>query len=192
MFRPANAISRWRMFRAALTSRSLPVQASRPDQALQSSPSPGAESQHRGGMPDSFGYPAEIALNDGGRHVASFPDFEWGATEGATFGEALAEAWGCATRTLSLHDARSTGPPRPVGPVRQQVLVVPLMHIALKTAFYETFRGTCLSRRGLARKLGVAEVEVWCMLNPDQATRAAVIDRALHRLGRRVMCHRVR
>lgn len=47
-----------------------------------------------------------------------------------------------------------------------QVLVVPPVQIALKAAFYEAFRGTGLSRRDLARKLGVAERDARRMLNP--------------------------
>ena len=69
----------------------------------------------------------------------------------------------------------------------QQVLVVPPVQIALKAAFYEAFRGTGLSRRDHARKLGVAEREARRMLNPDHATRAAAINRALRQLRRRVI-----
>ena len=37
-------------------------------------------------------YPAEVELDEDGRSVVSFPDFGWGATDGATREEALAEA----------------------------------------------------------------------------------------------------
>jgi plasmid maintenance system antidote protein VapI len=40
-----------------------------------------------------------------------------------------------------------------------------------------------MSQRRLARELDVAESEVRRMLNPDHATKAATIDRALRRLG---------
>ncbi len=138
-------------------------------------------------MPDSFGYPAEVTLDEDGRHVVSFPDFGWGATDGATLDEALAEARDLLRELIActMREARSL--PDPSAPSGQQVLVVPPVPIALKAAFYEAFRGTGLSRRGLARKLGVAEGEVRRMLNPDHATRAAAIDRALRRLGRRVI-----
>ena len=43
-----------------------------------------------------------------------------------------------------------------------------------------------MSRRRLARELDVAESEVRRMLNPDHATKAATIDRALRRLGKRL------
>ena len=43
-------------------------------------------------MPDTFNYPAEIERDEDGRFVITFPDFGWGATDGATRDEALAEA----------------------------------------------------------------------------------------------------
>ena len=69
---------------------------------------------------------------------------------------------------------------------RRQTLVVPPVPIALKAALYEAFREAGLSQRRLARDLDVAESAVRRMLNPDHATKAATIDRALRRLGKRV------
>jgi len=43
-------------------------------------------------MPDTHTYPAEVERDDDGRYVVVFPDFGWGATDGATLDEALAEA----------------------------------------------------------------------------------------------------
>ena len=46
-------------------------------------------------MPDTYNYPAEIERDEDGRYVVAFPDFGWGATDGATREEALAEAGIC-------------------------------------------------------------------------------------------------
>lgn len=43
-------------------------------------------------MPSAYNYPAEIERDEDGRFVVTFPDFGWGATDGATLDEALAEA----------------------------------------------------------------------------------------------------
>ena len=43
-------------------------------------------------MLDTFNYPAEILRDEDGRFVVTFPDFGWGATDGTTREEALAEA----------------------------------------------------------------------------------------------------
>lgn len=39
-----------------------------------------------------MGSPASIELDEIGRHIVSFPDFGWGATDGTTLDEALDEA----------------------------------------------------------------------------------------------------
>lgn len=43
-------------------------------------------------MPSACNYPAEIERDEDGRFVVTFPDFGWGATDGAALAEALAEA----------------------------------------------------------------------------------------------------
>ena len=43
-------------------------------------------------MSDTCNYPAEIERDEDGRYVVAFPDFGWGATDGTTRDEAVAEA----------------------------------------------------------------------------------------------------
>ena len=43
-------------------------------------------------MSDTYNYPAEIERDEDGRYVVTFPDFGWGATDGASREEALLEA----------------------------------------------------------------------------------------------------
>lgn len=43
-------------------------------------------------MTEAYNYSAEIERDEKGRFVVTFPDFGWGATDGATKEEALAEA----------------------------------------------------------------------------------------------------
>ncbi len=137
-------------------------------------------------MSDTYDYPAELAHDEDGRCVATFPDFGWGATDGATRDEALAEARDLLRELIAatMREGRDLPPPSPA--TTRQPLVVPPLPIALKAALYEAFREAGVSQRGLARDLGVAESEVRRMLNPDHATKAATIDRALRRLGKRV------
>ena len=136
-------------------------------------------------MSDSYNYPAEIERDEDGRFVVTFPDFGWGATDGATQEEALAEARDL-LRELIAATLRDGGRlPNPSRTSTHQVLVVPPVSIALKAAIYEAFRQAGVSQRGLARELEVAESEVRRILNPDHATKASTIDRALRHLGKR-------
>ena len=137
-------------------------------------------------MPDSYNYPAAIERDEDGRHVVSFPDFGWGATDGATRDEALAEARDLLRELIAATMREGGGLPKPSSAGKRRPLVVPPVQTALKAALYEAWRDAGISQRRLARDLDVAESEVWRMLNPDHATKAATIDRALRRLGKRL------
>ena len=137
-------------------------------------------------MSDTFNYPADIERDEEGRHVVVFPDFGWGATDGATPDEALSEARDLLRELIAETMREGKDLPRPSRATKLRPLVVPPLPIALKAALYEAFRETGASRRRLARDLGVAESEVRRMLDPDHASKAATIDRALRRLGKRL------
>ena len=137
-------------------------------------------------MLDSFNYPAAIERDEDGRHVASFPDFGWGATDGASRDEALAEARDLLRELIAATMREGGALPEPSSPGKCRPLVFPPVQIALKAALYEAWRDAGISQRRLARDLDVAESEVWRMLNPDHVTKAATIERALRRFGKRL------
>ena len=137
-------------------------------------------------MPDTFNYPAEIERDEDGRFVVTFPDFGWGATDGATRDEALTEAKDLLQELIAVTIREGGALPEPSLPSPSRPLVVPPVQIALKAALYDAFRQTGYSKRRLARDLDVTESEVRRMLNPAHATKAATMDNALLRLGKRV------
>ncbi len=137
-------------------------------------------------MSDTYDYPAVIERDEDGRYVVAFPDFGWGATDGATRDEALAEARDLLRELIAATMREGGDLPEPSRATKRRPLVVPPVAIALKAALYEAFRNAGVSQRHFARDLEVAESEVRRMLNPDHATKAVAIDRALRRLGKRV------
>ena len=137
-------------------------------------------------MSDTYNYPIEVERDEDGRYVVAFPDFGWGATDGATLDEALAEARDLLRELIAATMRAGEDLPKPSRATRRRPLVVPPVPIALKAALYEAFRKAGMSQRRLARDLDIAESEMRRMLNPDHATKAATIDRALRRLGKRV------
>ena len=137
-------------------------------------------------MPDTRNYPAEIERDEDGRYVVSFPDFGWGATDGATRDEALAEAKDLLRELIATTIREGKDLPDPSRASKRRPLVVPPVQIALKAAVYEAWRQAGISQRRLARELGIAESEVRRILNPEHGTKAATIDRALRKLGKRV------
>lgn len=137
-------------------------------------------------MPDGYNYPAHIERDEDGRHVVTFPDFGWGATDGGTREEALAEARDLLRELIAATIREGGDLPDPSPTDEQRAVVVPPVQIALKAALYDAWRHAGISRRQFARDLDVAESEVRRMLNPDHATKATTIDRALRRLGKRL------
>ena len=137
-------------------------------------------------MSDTYNYPVEVERDEDGRYVVAFPDFGWGATDGATLDEALAEARDLLRELIAATMREGGDLPKPSRSTKRRPLVVPPVPIALKAALYEAFRKAGVSQRRLARDLDIAESEVRRMLNPDHTTKAATIDRALRRLGKRV------
>ena len=135
-------------------------------------------------MPDTFNYPAEIERDEDGRFVVTFPDFGWGATDGATRDEALTEAKDLLRELIATTIREGQALPEPSRASKRRPLVVPPLQIALKAAFHEAYRQTGVSQRRLARDLAVAESEVRRMLNPDHATKASTVDAALRQLGK--------
>ncbi len=137
-------------------------------------------------MPDAFNYPAEIERGEDGRFVVTFPDFGWGATDGATRAGALGEATDLLRELIASTIRAGEALPGPSLPSPSRPLVVPPVQIALKAALYGSLRQTGYSKRRLARDLDVTESTVLRMLDPAHATKVATIDNALLRLGRRV------
>ena len=83
-------------------------------------------------MPDTCNYPAEIERDEDGRHVVTFPDFGWGATDGATRDEALDEARDLLRELIATTIREGRNPPEPSRPRKRQPLVVPPVQMALR------------------------------------------------------------
>lgn len=77
-------------------------------------------------MSDVYNYPAEIERDEDGRYVVTFPDFGWGATDGATWDEALAEARDLLSELIAATMREGTDLPEPSRATKGRPLVVPL------------------------------------------------------------------
>ena len=76
-------------------------------------------------MPDTCTYPAEIERDEDGRHVVTFPDFGWGATDGASRDEALAEARDLLRELIATTIREGKDLPEPSRAGKRRLLVVP-------------------------------------------------------------------
>ena len=95
-------------------------------------------------MSETYNYPAAIERDEDGRYVVVFPDFGWGATDGASLEEALSEAWDLLRELMVTTMREGKRLPKPSRVDKQQYVVVPPVATALRAALYETFReGGC-------------------------------------------------
>lgn len=90
-------------------------------------------------MPETFNYPAELEpaeleRDEDGRFVVTFPDFGWGATDGATREEALAEAKDLLRELIATAVRESQAFPMPSRASERRPLVIPPLQTALKAA----------------------------------------------------------
>lgn len=91
-------------------------------------------------MPDTFNYPAVIERDEDGRFVVTFPDFGWGATDGATLEEALDEAKDLLRELIATTIREGHALPAPSRASERRPLVIPPLQIALKAALYDAYR----------------------------------------------------
>ena len=137
-------------------------------------------------MPDTYNYPAEIERDEDGRHVVSFPDFGWGATDGATRDEALLEAKDLLRELIATTIREGEDLPEPSRAGKGEA---PRRATGSDRAEGGALRGlapsrdfatpTC-ARTRRRRERGAANAE------SEHSTKVATIDRALRRLGKRV------
>ena len=82
-------------------------------------------------MSDIYNYPAEIERDEDGRYVVTFPDFGWGATDGATRDEALGEARDLLRELIAATMREGKDLPEPSPATRGRFVVAPPVPIAL-------------------------------------------------------------
>ena len=131
-------------------------------------------------------YPVRLERDDQGAVLVSFPDIPEALTEGATEGEALAEAQDCLIAALGgyMDDRRDI--PRP-SPGRGRPLVALPALAAAKIALYRAMRERGLSNAALARRLGTMEGTVRRLIDLDHRSHIGQVETALAALGQRLV-----
>ena len=79
-------------------------------------------------------YTAEVERDADGRFVVTFPDFGWGATDGATLEEALAEAGDLLRELITTTIREGHALPAPTRACTRGPLAVPRAEVVVKAA----------------------------------------------------------
>ncbi len=134
-----------------------------------------------------FVYPVCLSADEDGRIMVEFPDFSFGATDGADQDEALFNAIDCLEEMIAYCISDGLPIPAPSAmPDGWAAEVAPGPVIAAKAALYQTVRETGITKVALAKRLGIGENEVRRMLDPRHSTKIPALDRALASLGKRL------
>jgi antitoxin HicB len=125
-------------------------------------------------------------LKDGG-FVVTFPDFEYGVTQGKD----AAEAMEMATDLLSclIQGRIDEGLDLPAAKVRRgrrfRLVILPTLQAA-KVELYGHFRSSGTRKADLARRLGIPKSNVERLFDLEHASRLNLIDAAFRALGKRL------
>lgn len=139
-------------------------------------------------MKDSTGtmdYPVNLAPDDNGTVLATFPDVPGAITYGADEGEALANAVDALETILSalITDRRDIPAP---SPARGRKTVSPSLLGSLKINLYRAMRGRGWRKADLARAMALNPRQIDRLLDLRHSSTVAQLEQALAACGARV------
>ncbi|QVL49318.1 MAG: type II toxin-antitoxin system HicB family antitoxin [Thiocapsa sp.] len=133
-----------------------------------------------------FIYPATLTPDPTGGFVVTFRDWPEAITQGDTLDEALLEAADCLEEAVAASiDDRGEIPASSARLPDEHPVAVPIQ-TALKAALYLAVGETGVGPTELARRLGINEKEARRLVDPRHASKAAMLERALLAVGRRL------
>ena len=135
-------------------------------------------------MSYTFNYPAKIIEEDR-RWLVTFPDFGWGATDGATYEEALTEASDLLRELITATIKKDLPLPKPSRGSYWRTPISPPIRIAMKAAIWMVFKDMGYSPSKLTQ-LNMNKEEAKRILNPSIKTPLETMERVLNVFGKKV------
>ncbi len=136
-------------------------------------------------MKQKLAWPVELAPQEDGTILVSFPDIPEALTEGETEDEALAQAQDCLIAALGGYVAARRTIPKPAPAHGRPTIALPAL-AAAKVALYVTMRSERVGNTALATRLDLSEGAVRRLLDLDHRSHIGQIERALHEMGRQL------
>lgn len=131
-----------------------------------------------------YAYPCELAVDEDGGFVATFPDVPEAITGASDRAEALALAEDALAAALAGYAHAKWDIPVPSEAANGQALVAPPPVVAAKVALYTAMKEQGVTKVELAERLGVSESAVRKLTNPDHRSHISQVQRALKAVGR--------
>jgi len=132
------------------------------------------------------GYPVRLEQEGDGGYVVTLPDIGYGATQGDTLEEALAQAEDMLEEAVLGMMAHSEEVPLPSAAKGRPTVALPAL-TAAKLEAYRAMRAAGLNKKQLAERLGWQPSQVTRLFDGRHASRLDQIEAALKALGRRLI-----
>lgn len=133
-----------------------------------------------------FVYPVTLTPDPAGGFVVTFRDWPEAITQGETRAQALEEAADCLEEAVAARIDDRAEIALPSNPLADETTVAVPIATALKAALYLAVQEAGIGTSELARRLGVHEQAARRLLDPRHGSQAAVLERALRTVGRRL------
>jgi antitoxin HicB len=132
-------------------------------------------------------YAALFEAAEEGGFVVTFPDFEWGITQGDTEAEARRMAADALATMIQEHIRRGEDLPRPSRPRGRKYRAIRLPALEdTKAELYAAFRASGITKAELARRMGIPKSIVDRLFDFRTSTRLNQIEAAFAALGKHI------
>jgi antitoxin HicB len=132
-------------------------------------------------------YPALFEPAEEGGFVITFPDFDWGITQGDTEAEGREMAAAALQTMIAEHIRKGEDLPRPTRPRgrKYRMIRLPALH-ELKAELYSAFRASGMKKVELARRLGIPKTTIDRLFDFNNHTRLEQIEAAFAALDKQL------
>jgi antitoxin HicB len=132
-------------------------------------------------------YPALFEPAEEGGFVVTFPDFDWGVTQGDTEEEAREMATDALVTMIQEHIRKGEALPRTSKPRGRKYRTIRLPALqGMKAELYSAFRASGMKKVELARRLGIPKTVIDRLFDFGTSTRLEQLEAAFAALGKKI------
>ena len=137
------------------------------------------------GITQGLVWPVELARQEDGSILVTFPEVPEALTEGETEAEAMVQAQDCLVAALGGYIVARRALPWPSPAGGRTTVPLPVL-TAAKIALYGAMRTQGIGNTALAARLGLSEGAVRRLIDLDHRSHIGQVETALHALGQRL------
>ena len=138
----------------------------------------------RGNSSVRYAYPCQINRHEGDEFVVSFPDVAGANTSGSDRVETLEMAADALSAALGMYVELHLAIPVPSAVLDGQEAVAVDPVTAAKLELYTAMRDQGVTKRALAKRLGLSDTTVGRLTDPDHRSHIGLVSKALRAVGR--------